>query len=166
MRTSTTLIAGAALVAAVACGKSNDSASGAQGQNAGRASDVNNAKGDGTGQPVTLEGCLQQGGGTFAQELPGLRRQQNKPTTTGTAGSVTSSGSAVEREQMRMAANTYRLDPRDDINLKDMVGRQVRVSGTGSEQAKSPNGSGALAQTRTGSDRTATPATNRIAAHT
>jgi hypothetical protein len=142
MRTSTTLIAGAALVAAVACGKSNDSASGAEGQNAGRASDVNNARADGTGQPVTLEGCLQQGGGTFAQGY--LLTLLNEPSTTGTAGSVTSSGSAVEREQMRMAANTYRLDPRDDINLKDMVGRQVRVSGTVSEPAKSPNGSGAI----------------------
>ena len=43
----------------------------------------------------------------------------------GTAGN----GTAVEREQLRAAANAYRVDPKDDLDMDAMVGKQVRVTG-------------------------------------
>jgi hypothetical protein len=144
MRRSTTLIAGAALVAAVACGRSSENTNGAQAQHDGSASsDVHSTGTDhASSQTVTLEGCLQEGGATFTKGY--LLTSVNEPSTAGTSGSVTSSGSAVEREQMRMAASTYRLEPQGDVKLDGMLGKQVRVSGTVSEQAKSPNGKGAI----------------------
>jgi hypothetical protein len=144
MRRSTTLIAGAAVVAAMACGRSNDNNTSAAPQHDdGAPSDLNSTGTDRTAsQTVTLEGCLQQGGGTFTKGY--LLTLVNEPATAGTSGSVTSSGSAVEREQMRIAANTYRLEPQGEVKLDGMLGKQVRVSGTVSEQAKSPNGQGAI----------------------
>src|SRR5205807_2690620 len=94
-------------------------------------------------QPLTVEGCLQRGGGTFSNGF--LLTMLNEPPGVGTSGNLTRTGSPVEREQMREAARTYRLDPKGDLKLSDMVGRQVRVTGTMTEGAHLPQGDGGTA---------------------
>ena len=93
-------------------------------------------------QPMTLTGCLQQGGGALRSGY--MLTMLNEPAGVGTSGSVTQSGSSVEREQMRIAARTYRLSPKDDVELDKMVGKQVRVTGVIVEEADVPNGKGAI----------------------
>jgi hypothetical protein len=149
MKRMTALTAGAVLVACVACGRNDSSAVGSA-QNEGdhtNAEMASTREADGEkGRAVTLEGCLQQGDGTFTRGY--LLTMVNEPSTAGTAGSVTSTGSSVEREQLRMAASTFRLDPKGDMKLGEMLGKRVRVAGTVSEQAQAPNGAGSI-----GSDR-------------
>jgi hypothetical protein len=97
---------------------------------------------DNNRQPTTLTGCLQQGGGALRSGY--MLTMLNEPAGVGTSGSVTQSGSSVEREQMRIAARTYRLSPKDDVELDAMVGKQVRVTGVIVEEADVPNGKGAI----------------------
>jgi hypothetical protein len=119
-RRITTGIVCATLAAGVACSRSHDE------QQA-------------SSQPTTFEGCLQRGGGTFSNGY--LLTMLNEPGgAIGTSGSVTATGSSVEREQLRTAARTVRLNPKGDVKLSDMVGRQVRVTGTISDHANVPNG--------------------------
>lgn len=94
-------------------------------------------------ETITLTGCLQQGGGALR---PGyLLTTLGEPSgSVATSGSVTQSGSSVEREQLRMAASTFRLDPKGDIELDTMLGKQVRVTGVITDEADLPNGSGGI----------------------
>jgi len=128
----------------VACGGTKNTAVGtAQDSGDRTTADGSTREADGPrNAAVTLEGCLQQDGGTFSSGY--LLTMVNEPSMVGTAGSVTASGSAVEREQMQMAATTYRVDPKGDLELKNMLGKRVRVSGTVTEQAQVPNGNGAI----------------------
>ena len=144
LKRSATLAACAALVTCVACNGTSDTAVGtAQDSGERTTADGSTREADGPrAAAVTLEGCLQQDSGTFSRGY--LLTMVNEPSTVGTAGSATSSGSAVEREQMRMAATTYRIDPKGDLELKNMLGKRVRVSGTVTEQAQVPNGNGAI----------------------
>lgn len=148
LKRSATLASCAALVVCVACGGKNDTAVGTA-QDSGERTTADGTTREANGPrnaAVTLEGCLQQDSGTFSRGY--LLTMVNEPSMVGTAGSVTASGSAVEREQMQMAATTYRIDPQGDLELKNMLGKRVRVSGTLTEQAQVPNGNGAI-----GSDR-------------
>lgn len=120
------MTAGCALAAAVACGDSSRES----------------AAGDAERQPVTLTGCLQEGGGALRTGY--MLTMLNEPAGVGTSGSVTQSGSSVEREQMRIAARTYRLSPQGDVAFDGMVGKQVRVTGIIAEEADVPNGNGAI----------------------
>jgi hypothetical protein len=92
---------------------------------------------------MTLVGCLQRGGSVFGGGylLTMLREPEG---AIGTSGSITQSGSSVEREQMRAAASTYRLDPQKGVDLDDKVGKEVRVTGVVAEAANLPNGAGAI----------------------
>jgi hypothetical protein len=150
MRRSATALACAALVACVACGKSDETTTqtGQQRTETGTASsETTSARADTGGQQqaqqVTFEGCMQKAAGTFGSDYV-LTMLNEPPGAAGTSGSVTKTGSSVEREQMRMAARTYRLEAKGDVKLDDMVGKQVRVTGVISEQAHVPTGAGAI----------------------
>jgi len=106
--------------------------------------------------PISVTGCLQQGDGhTY------ILTRVNEPSqkSVGTSGTP----AQVEREQLREAANAYRIDPSGDVKLDDMIGKQIRVSGTLVERADLPkpeaNGSAAARDERatsgTANDRAA-----------
>jgi hypothetical protein len=82
-------------------------------------------------QPINVTGCLQQGSG-HTYILTRLNEPSQK--SVGTSGSP----AAVEREQLREAANAYRIDPQGDVKLDDMVGKQIRVSGMLADRADLP----------------------------
>jgi hypothetical protein len=78
------------------------------------------------GAPVTLTGCLQQRDGTLTDSfiLTGV-------TDAGLDAPAAAAGDArtsVERQQVRAAMRSYRLDG-DDDELERNVGKQVRVTG-------------------------------------
>src|SRR5207248_1420415 len=81
--------------------------------------------------PITVTGCLQQDGRTY------IVTRLNEPAqrSVGTSGNP----GAVEREQLREAANAYRIETKDHIDMDSMVGKQVRVSGTLVEAANLPS---------------------------
>lgn len=146
MRRSAMALTCAALLACVACGKSDNTASQtgqAQNQTGSSETAARADTGGQQAQQVTFEGCVQKGAGMLGSEYL-LTMLNEPPGAAGTSGSVTRSGSSVEREQMRMAARTYRLEAKDDVKLEDMIGKQVRVSGVVSEQARVPTGAGAI----------------------
>jgi hypothetical protein len=81
--------------------------------------------------PIAITGCLQKGDGhTY------ILTRANEPSqkSVGTSGQE----GAVQREQMRSAANSYRIDPSGDVKIDDMVGKQVKVNGTLAEPADLP----------------------------
>ena len=85
------------------------------------------------GAPITLTGCLQRGDGLNNYILT----EVNSPTESPVATSGTqSSGSAVRREQMREAKHAYSLEGDRDDALRDLVGKQVRVTGTLAETSE------------------------------
>jgi hypothetical protein len=85
-----------------------------------------NARGH-EGAPITLVGCLQKGDGLNNYILTGVNRPAE---AVGTTGDVASKGAAaVEREQVRSAHHAFRVAGKDD-EMRDMVGKQVRVVGT------------------------------------
>jgi len=94
-------------------------------------------------QPINVTGCLQQGSGRGY-----ILTRVNEPTQkeVGTSGSP----AAVEREQLRAAANAYRIDPQGDVKLDDMIGKQIRVSGMLTDRADlpKPEANGAPAASR------------------
>jgi hypothetical protein len=143
------MLAGACLAAAtlVGCNRSNDA-----NDMRGTAATSGNADQQ---QPVNLSGCLQrssetltdafvltavngtQGSTAATNTAPQAGAEANNPTrapgsASGAPGSVGTAGSAsgdvVGREQHAAATKTYRLDG-DGDQLRDLVGKQVRVSG-------------------------------------
>ena len=82
------------------------------------------------GASITVTGCLQRGSGmnTF------ILTQVNSPSDTPVATSG-SSGAAVQREQMREAKHAYTLDGDKDA-MRDLVGQEVRVTGTIAESSE------------------------------
>jgi len=122
---STHILAALAIaVAGAACSNNarNTSSDGAHGTAADRSANA--------GAPMTVTGCLQQVGRTY------VVTRLNEPSREGVG--TTGSGAAVEREQVRMAANAYRIEGKDQGDWDPMVGKQVRVSGTVKEGADLP----------------------------
>jgi hypothetical protein len=79
------------------------------------------------GAPITVTGCLQRGSGMNNFILTQVNEPSESPVaTTG----KDASGAAVQREQMREAKHAYQLDGDDKDALRDMVGKQIRVTGT------------------------------------
>ena len=75
--------------------------------------------------PVTVTGCLQQGDGGFI-----LTQANEQPGPVATSGEKEGKeGQEVREKQQQAAARSYRLSG-DDDNLRDLVGHQVRISGT------------------------------------
>jgi hypothetical protein len=138
-----TLLAGCAFAAALAIGCSNneprannpsDTANrpagtpGAAGT-AGTAADARDSEKNAT----TLTGCVQETKGITGNYI--LTQASAAPSGSapvGTSGS-TSSGSAIEQKQMSAAKKSYRLSGETD-QLKDLVGHEVRVNGTVTDQ--------------------------------
>ena len=84
--------------------------------------------------PITVTGCLQKAGALMTTYIvTGV----NEPSQQGIG--TTGTGAAVEREQLRAAANAYRVDPKDDLDMDAMVGKQVRVSGMIAKRADLPD---------------------------
>jgi len=130
---SKALVVSWAIAAAAACNSSN-------GGNVNRNVDANGTadrsaadikRDEPRQQPIDVTGCLQQGSG-HTYILTRLNEPSQK--SVGTNGSP----AAVEREQLREAANAYRIDPQGDVKLDDMVGKQIRVSGMLADRADLP----------------------------
>ena len=150
-----TLMMGGALVACAACGGNADTSQPADREmtstTAGSAAN-GSATAEGqqptgaaaaSAQQAVFEGCVQRGGGILSNEL--LLTMMSEPAgSAGLSGSVTKSGSSVEREQMRMAARTYRLRATGPVELDELVGKQVRLTATIGEAADLPNGNGGI----------------------
>jgi len=89
-----------------------------------------NESGGHVGAPINLTGCLQKEGGLTTTYI---LTQVNEPTqSVGTSGS--SSTANVDQERMREAKHSYRLSG-DSDQLKDLVGKQVKVDGTIAENS-------------------------------
>jgi hypothetical protein len=85
------------------------------------------------GAPVTLTGCLQRGSGLNNYILTQVNEPSDTPVaTTG----KDSSGTAVQREQMRMAKHAYELEGDDTDGMRNFVGKQVQVTGTIAETSE------------------------------
>lgn len=74
-------------------------------------------------RPVTVTGCLQQGDGTDFILTQAM--EESGPVAT---SGQTDTG-AVQQQQRQAASRSYRLSGGPE-NLRDMVGQQVRISGT------------------------------------
>jgi hypothetical protein len=83
--------------------------------------------------PITVTGCLQKAGGLTTTYIV-TRMNEPSQKGIGTAGN----GTAVEREQLREAENSYRVSPRDKVDMESMLGKQVRVTGTIAKRADLP----------------------------
>lgn len=99
------------------------------------------------GAPITVTGCLQRGSGMNNFILTQVNEPSESPVAT--AGKD-ASGAAVQREQMREAKHAYQLDGDDKDAIRDMVGKQVRVTGTIKEASELHK---EAAETKTASDR-------------
>jgi hypothetical protein len=83
--------------------------------------------------PITITGCLQKEGGLGTTYIV---TSVNEPSRKGIG--TTGNGGAVEREQLREAANAYRVEPKDNVDMDTMVGKEVRVSGIIARRADLP----------------------------
>jgi hypothetical protein len=168
MKLDKTLLTGCAVAAALAIGCSNNEsrtnnpsdtanrpagtpgAAGTAGT-AGTAADARDTEKNAT---TTLTGCLQEKKGmTGDYILTQVNLGSSGSAPVGTTGS-TSSGSAIEQKQMSAAKKSYRLSGETD-QLKNLVGHEVRVSGTVTDEGdiaknppseKSPSASGKTAR--------------------
>src|SRR3954470_19770093 len=142
--TSLAIVAAAAIGATAACGTNNtrntSSTSSTSTAQKAPAADQQHEKAP---TPITLTGCLQQDGRTY------IVTRLNEPSQKGVG--TTGNGAAVEREQLREAANAYRLDAKEQADWDKMVGKQVRVSGSVDKPADlpTPSASGADARDKT-----------------
>ena len=112
--------------AGTACSNNNARNSSSTGANTG----ASNQRSANAGAPMTVTGCLQQVGRTYVVTRLNEPSRQNVGTTGNAA--------AVEREQMRMAANAYRIEGKEQGDWAPMIGKQVRVSGAVKEGADLP----------------------------
>ena len=82
------------------------------------------------GAPINLTGCLQKEGGLTTTYI--LTQVNESAKSVGTTGS--NSTANVDQERMRAAKHAYRLDG-DSGQMKDLVGKQVKVEGTIAENS-------------------------------
>ena len=83
--------------------------------------------------PITVTGCLQKAGGLMTTYIVTSMNESSQKGI-GTTGT----GTAVEREQMREAENSFRVSPKDNVDMDSMVGKQVRVTGVLAKAADLP----------------------------
>jgi hypothetical protein len=129
MRSTSIPIIALAIATTAACGDNN-----ARSNNAPNSAAANRPAADqraeNTPKPINLTGCLQQDGRTY------IVTRLNEPSREGVGTS--GNGAAVEREQLREAANAYRLESKDQSDWDKMIGKQVRVSGSVEKAADLP----------------------------
>ena len=85
--------------------------------------------GNETDRPMALTGCLQQGDGDGDFILTQVNEQPGPVATSGERDNSERDNAAVQKEQRAAAARSYRLSGGPD-NLRDLVGHQVRLTGT------------------------------------
>jgi hypothetical protein len=79
------------------------------------------------GQPITVSGCLQQRDGGDHYIVTNIHT--TPVGTTGTVQSTQKARNELEREETRAAEHSYRLSGQDAA-LKNMIGHEIRVTGT------------------------------------
>jgi hypothetical protein len=122
---SKALVAGSTLAMALSVGACNrDEAAEVDRDTDSLATDTTAPRGH-EGAPITLTGCLQRGSGMNNFILTQVNSPAESPVAT--SGKA---DNAVQREQMRGAKHAYALEGDDDDALRNMVGKQVRVTGT------------------------------------
>jgi hypothetical protein len=128
----------ACVIAAVsACGSGRDNTAG-QSTNGDRSlaqrsdATAERRSGDTDKTSITVAGCLQKGDGNAFI----LTRVNQPEQSVGTGG--TSEARVVERERLRAAAGSYRVDPPPDVRAEGLVGKEVRIIGTVSDNADLP----------------------------
>jgi hypothetical protein len=132
------VVAGCAMALAAACGGSNNGRADADRTGTAAAQDA--SRSGAAASPITVIGCLQKGNG--ADFI--LTRINEPAQSVGTTGASPATGpaggaaSVVEREQLRSAAGSYRVDAESGVNLNDLVGKEVRVVGTIKENMDLP----------------------------
>jgi len=125
-------IIAALAIGTTACG--NNNARNTTATSTGANAPAADQRSDNASTPITLMGCLQQDGRTF------IVTRLNEPSRVGVG--TTGNGAAVEHEQLRQAANAYRLDAKEQTDWDKMVGKQVRVSGSIDKAADLPSAAG------------------------
>jgi hypothetical protein len=134
--TLTTAVSALAIAGTIACGNNNRSTNATS--TTPQPAAATDQKTEKKATPITVAGCLQHDGGTY------IVTRLNEPSQKGVG--TTGSAAAVEHEQLRAAANAYRVDPKQDVDLDKMVGKQVSVSGTVEDKANLPQASGTSGQ--------------------
>jgi hypothetical protein len=123
-----TCVTGCSLAIALSVGACNQSDTAEVDRDNDRlAADTANARGH-EGAPITVTGCLQRGSGLNNFILTQVNTPADSPVAT--SGKGDASGQAVQREQMREAKHAYELEGEDNDALRNLVGKQVRVTGT------------------------------------
>jgi hypothetical protein len=148
-RMSTYIAIACAIAAAPACNStSRDNATGSSDSERTQptATSADTQNGDRGKTSITVAGCLQKGDGNTLI----LTRVNEPAQSVGTGGN--SGGAAVEREQLRMAAGSYRVDPPADARADTLVGKEVRVVGTVTEDADLPRPSAGNERRGNGAD--------------
>src|SRR5262245_19852598 len=133
--TITTAITAVALAAVCACNKDNrDNTRTAPPTDQTPIAKSAPAERQDVNEPITVTGCLQKEGALMTTYIvTGV----NEPSQKGIG--TTGSPAGVEREELRAAANAFRVDPKDMIDMDAMVGKQVRVTGTIAKRADLPS---------------------------
>jgi len=85
--------------------------------------------GDSAKTSIMVVGCLQTGGGNAL-----ILTRVNEPARSVATGG-TSDGAVVEREQLRSASGSYRVDPPPDVQATNMIGKEVQIIGTVTKNA-------------------------------
>ena len=80
-------------------------------------------------RPIDVTGCLQKADGSF------VLTEISRPAPNAAPTEKEGDGSVVERERLYAAQHAYRLTADKDNDLRTLVGRQVRVSGTVTEKS-------------------------------
>jgi len=94
-----------------------------------------------TSAAITVTGCLQKGSGADFILTRINEPAQSVGTTGGTQSAsapASDTSGVVQREQLRSAANAYRVDAERGVDLNDLVGKEVRVVGTIGDNADLP----------------------------
>lgn len=126
---STAIVCGAALIlAAAACNSPERDGRYGAADGSGGAATADRGKTEDRGR-MTLVGCLQRGDGDDFI----LTQVNEQPRPVATSGERESS--AVQQKQQEAASQAYKLSGGPD-NLRDMVGHQVRVTGTVSDRSE------------------------------
>jgi hypothetical protein len=123
-----TIIVGCAITAALAAGCTRESTGPAISGNAPGTSGVTADTRAADKETITLTGCLQKTEGITGDYILTQVTSGSSAAPVGTSGSA-NKGTPIEQRQLIAAEHSVRLSG-DSDQLKDLVGHQIRVSGT------------------------------------